>query len=114
MGGEEARKMSRGKWAVVVVALCVLAAVGYATGGCGPSPGGSTQELSSPAAPADSAQEDSPSVAPGDRGQDIVHATRTGQRYHRAGCRHLAKSDIPMSRQEAEAKGLTPCGTCKP
>jgi len=46
--------------------------------------------------------------------QDIVHATRTGKRYHRAGCRHLAKSDIPMSRADAEAKGLTPCGTCKP
>jgi hypothetical protein len=47
-------------------------------------------------------------------GDDIVHATRTGKKYHRAGCRFLSKSDIPMTRREAEAKGLTPCGVCKP
>jgi hypothetical protein len=45
---------------------------------------------------------------------DIVHATRTGKKYHRAGCRFLSKSDIPMARSEAEAKGLTPCGVCQP
>jgi DNA-entry nuclease len=45
---------------------------------------------------------------------DIVHATRTGKKYHRAGCRFLSKSDIPMGRSEAEAKGLTPCGVCQP
>ncbi len=38
-------------------------------------------------------------------GGDIVHATRTGKKYHRAGCRFLSKSDIPMTRQEAEAEG---------
>ena len=46
--------------------------------------------------------------------KDVVHATRTGERYHRASCRYLSKSDIPMSRAEAEAKGLTPCKVCKP
>jgi len=45
---------------------------------------------------------------------DIVHATRTGKRYHREGCRFLSKSDIPMTRAEAEAKGLTPCSVCQP
>ena len=58
-----------------------------------------------------------PTAAPG-AGQgsqsDIVHATRTGKRYHAAGCRYLSKSDIPMTRQEAEAKGLTPCRVCNP
>ncbi len=54
-------------------------------------------------------------LAPGpSAGEDIVHATRTGKKYHRAGCRFLSKSDIPMSRSEAEAKGLTPCGVCQP
>jgi hypothetical protein len=46
--------------------------------------------------------------------EDIVHATRSGKHYHRAGCRYLAKSDIPMTRKEAEAKGLTPCSVCNP
>ena len=45
---------------------------------------------------------------------DIVHATRTGKRYHAAGCRYLSKSDIPMTRQDAEARGLTPCSVCRP
>lgn len=45
---------------------------------------------------------------------DIVHATSTGKRYHRSGCVYLSKSDIPMSRQDAEARGLTPCKVCKP
>jgi len=45
---------------------------------------------------------------------DTVHATATGKRYHREGCSSLSKSDIPMTRKEAEAKGLTPCKVCKP
>ena len=68
---------------LLIAALFVLA-----TGGCGPSPDSSTQ--------------------------DIVHATKTGERYHRAGCRSLSKSDIPMTRTEAEQRGLTPCKVCKP
>ena len=51
---------------------------------------------------------------PSNAAEDTVHATKTGARYHRAGCRSLSKSDIPMTRAEAEAKGLTPCKVCKP
>jgi hypothetical protein len=56
------------------------------------------------------------SVASQDTGEasDIVHATATGKRYHRAGCRSLSRSDIPMTRAEAEQRGLTPCKVCKP
>ncbi|TAH74979.1 MAG: MBL fold metallo-hydrolase [Anaerolineaceae bacterium] len=43
----------------------------------------------------------------------IVHITRTGSKYHRAGCQHL-KSDIEVTLQEALDKGLGPCKTCKP
>jgi hypothetical protein len=46
--------------------------------------------------------------------QDIVHITRTGTKYHRAGCRYLSRSDIPISREDAIARGLTPCKVCKP
>jgi hypothetical protein len=45
---------------------------------------------------------------------DIVHVTATGKRYHRADCRSLSKSDITMTRAEAEERGLTPCKVCKP
>jgi tetratricopeptide (TPR) repeat protein len=45
---------------------------------------------------------------------DIVHATATGKCYHRAGCSSLSRSDIPMTRQQAEAQGLTPCSNCNP
>jgi len=72
-------------WVVLLIIAALLLLV---TSGCGPSTDSSAQ--------------------------DIVHATRTGQRYHRAGCRSLSKSDIPMTRAQAEAKGLTPCKVCKP
>ena len=49
-----------------------------------------------------------------DAKQRIVYATRTGHRYHRAGCRYLKYSSIKMTRREAEARGLTPCGVCRP
>jgi endonuclease YncB( thermonuclease family) len=49
-----------------------------------------------------------------DTGTDIVHITLTGRKYHRAGCRYLSKSDIPISRQEAIARGYEPCKVCRP
>ena len=103
--------MPRSEWAIAILVVCVLVAVCYVVDGCGPSPDDSAQGVSSAA---DSTQEDAPSAAVRDGGEDEVHATRTGQRYHRAGCRSLSKSDIPMTRAEAEAKGLTPCKVCKP
>jgi hypothetical protein len=42
----------------------------------------------------------------------VVYATRTGHKYHRAGCRYLRKSAIPMSRSKAISAGLTPCKIC--
>lgn len=49
-----------------------------------------------------------------DTQSDMVHATETGACYHQAGCRSLSKSDIPMSRAEAQARGLTACSLCNP
>lgn len=43
----------------------------------------------------------------------IVYVTRTGTKYHRTGCRSLAKSAIPMALKDAAAK-YGPCGVCKP
>jgi competence protein ComEC len=42
-----------------------------------------------------------------------VYVTRTGEEYHRDGCRYLSRSKIPMSLKEA-AKRFGPCSVCRP
>ena len=57
-----------------------------------------------------------PVVAPPaktDAGDVIVYVTRTGTKYHRASCRYLAKSSIPMPLKEAKQR-YTPCSVCNP
>lgn len=49
-----------------------------------------------------------------DPGETTVYITRTGTKYHRAGCRSLAKSSIPISLKDAVAKGYDPCSLCNP
>ena len=43
-----------------------------------------------------------------------VYVTRTGNRYHRDGCRYLSSSRIAMSLKDAQAKRYTPCRVCRP
>lgn len=43
-----------------------------------------------------------------------VHITKTGEKYHRSGCRYLRQSDITVSLNEAKSRGLTPCSVCNP
>lgn len=43
-----------------------------------------------------------------------VYITKTGTCYHRSGCRHLAKSRIPITVAEAKARGFRPCSVCRP
>jgi hypothetical protein len=64
-----------------------------------------------PAAPRQSAYRN---PAPTRESQDIVHITRTGTKYHRAGCRSLSRSDIPISRKDAITRGYTACKICNP
>ena len=52
--------------------------------------------------------EESPAVATAE-----VYVTRTGAKYHRSGCRHLSKSKIPISLEEAKRR-YSPCSVCKP
>ena len=42
-----------------------------------------------------------------------VYRTKTGEKYHRSGCRHL-KSKIETTVDEAKARGLKPCSVCNP
>jgi hypothetical protein len=43
-----------------------------------------------------------------------VYITRTGRKYHTAGCRYLSKSQIPISLKDAKARGYGPCSVCNP
>ena len=42
-----------------------------------------------------------------------VYVTKTGEKYHKDGCRSLSRSKIPMSLKEA-AERYGPCSICKP
>ncbi len=44
----------------------------------------------------------------------IVYITKTGSKYHRAGCKYLKKSSIPITLKEAKKKGYAPCSVCNP
>jgi hypothetical protein len=43
-----------------------------------------------------------------------VYVTRTGEKYHRDGCRYLSRSRIAISLKDAVARGFGPCSVCKP
>lgn len=43
-----------------------------------------------------------------------VYVTKTGAKYHRAGCQYLSKSKISMSLSEAKDSGYGPCSKCNP
>lgn len=46
--------------------------------------------------------------------QTIVHITKSGKKYHRAGCDGLSRSDIEVTLQEAKERGYEPCKGCNP
>lgn len=72
------------------------------------TPASAEAEVPSPAAPDPAPSEPSPSPAQ----SETVYITQTGKKYHRAGCRHLQKSQIPISLDDAKAKGYTACKSC--
>ena len=61
--------------------------------------------------PADKIEDEVPSVS--DNQSQVVYRTRTGKKYHRAGCSYL-KSIIKTTVSEAQAMGLGPCSRCNP
>ena len=42
----------------------------------------------------------------------IVYVTRTGEKYHRAGCSYLKNSKIEINLTDAKSQGYTPCSRC--
>jgi competence protein ComEC len=43
-----------------------------------------------------------------------VYITKTGEKYHRSGCRYLKKSKIAIKLSKAKKRGYKPCKVCKP
>ena len=55
-----------------------------------------------------------PTPSPSDEAQTVtVYVTKTGDKYHLDGCRHLSQSKIPISLEDARKK-YSPCSVCKP
>jgi len=46
-------------------------------------------------------------------GNATVYVTKTGKKYHLAGCRYLSKSTIPMKLKDAATR-YSPCSVCNP
>jgi biopolymer transport protein ExbD len=55
-----------------------------------------------------------PAQAEQDSKSATVYITKTGKKYHRAGCRYLSQSQIKTTVKEAQANGYTPCKVCRP
>lgn len=45
--------------------------------------------------------------------ETTVYVTRTGEKYHRDGCRYLSRSRIPVSLKDAKL-GYSACSVCRP
>lgn len=76
------------------------------------STGNST--AASPSVETSEPQSIEPSAAQTDYNSVEVHITKTGKKYHSAGCQYLSKSDIIVTLEQAKAKGLEPCSKCSP
>lgn len=63
------------------------------------------RKLANPSAPA------TPAVQPATA---EIFITRTGQKFHLAGCRYLRRSQIPISRENAVVQGYDACSVCGP
>lgn len=44
----------------------------------------------------------------------VVYKTKTGSKYHSAGCGYLSRSCYETTRSAAQSEGLTPCSRCNP
>ncbi len=71
-------------------------------------------EKSAPAAGQAAAQAASQTAAAKDNGDTTVYISRTGKKYHNAGCGSLSRSSIPIKLRDAVAKGYGPCSRCNP
>lgn len=59
----------------------------------------------------DSGKSDSPNTE--QQKEQTVYITRTGHKYHRAGCKYLSHSSYAVSLSEAKRR-YEPCSVCNP
>jgi hypothetical protein len=53
-------------------------------------------------------------VEPDRAARVIVYTTKSGSKYHRAGCSYLRSSSISIELGAAKARGMSPCSRCGP
>jgi hypothetical protein len=93
---------------MVKVAVCLSVLFGFATSS---TPALSLRSSAAPAIATATSQKQPPEKQTPET--ETVYVTKTGKKYHRAGCRSLAKSAIAMKLKDA-AKSYSPCKVCKP
>lgn len=49
-----------------------------------------------------------------DQKEEMVYITKTGKKYHRAGCRYLKYSRYKITKEEAISRDYAPCKICRP
>jgi hypothetical protein len=54
------------------------------------------------------------SATPQSSAEQTVYVTKTGKKYHAAGCRYLRRSQYSMKLKDAVNAGYTPCSVCAP
>ena len=94
-------------FSLVVLALCVVWSPGT-----GAVPGHDAV-ISAPATPSSATAMQKAPPPPADNGDTIVYITKTGAKYHSAGCSSLRKSKIPIKLRDA-VKNYGACKNCKP
>lgn len=73
------------------------------------------RSLPGAAPPAETGVESSAAVSPAAAPETTgVYLSRSGSKYHVAGCRYLSKSQIPRTLGEATKQGFTACRVCSP
>ena len=92
----------------ILLALALLLAVGYF--GCSKGDNAAKGTDSSTVHNTPSSRDSAAKVQDND---PIVYITRTGAKYHSAGCRYLAKSCIPKKLSEVKGR-YGPCSQCNP
>jgi hypothetical protein len=96
---------------ILIPGVCLL----YASVNSGAHPANPTNptDPANPTNPAEPVVAQTQPAPTTDAQSEIVYITRTGSKYHRAGCRYLSKSKIPISLKEAK-QHYSPCSVCNP
>ncbi len=106
-----ARRPARPRRSVAVRRSLVVAAALLIAATCLVAP--RVQSAGNPAGPSEPAATGFESASATDAQTTTVYITRTGSKYHRAGCRYLRQSKIPISLKHAK-QHYEPCSVCRP